>query len=128
MLLRPFQMLDQVNAMVVACEADPELGFMGRMLALCRLLRMNPGNERYQYIRRNGAFRLVMTAGYRYKLTFGNLPRVLLDRRDQHPHQPFRCDRRRLAVSYGPVTTRRAAVTRPARSRRPTASSPASDP
>ena len=34
-------------------EADPDLGFMARMLVLCSLPRTNPGN-RLQYKRQNG--------------------------------------------------------------------------
>ena len=72
-----FRMLDQVNALVEARDADPDLGFMVRLVALCSLPRSNPG-QRKEYVRRNGAFTLVMTAGYPYKLPFGNLPRLLL--------------------------------------------------
>ena len=50
---RPFTRLDQVTQLVQASEADPEVGFMARLLALCSLPRTNPGN-RLQYVRRNG--------------------------------------------------------------------------
>ena len=43
---------DQVNALVSASEADPDRGFMARLLALCSLPRSNPG-DRYQYKRVN---------------------------------------------------------------------------
>ena len=59
--LRPFTQVDQVNTLVTAREADPELGFMGRTMALCSLPRSNPGN-RLQYKRVNGPFTLYMTA------------------------------------------------------------------
>ena len=36
---------DQVNALVTASEADPDLGFMARMMALCSLPRTNPGDR-----------------------------------------------------------------------------------
>ena len=36
---------DQVDQLVGASEADPEMGFMARMLALCSLPRTNPGNR-----------------------------------------------------------------------------------
>ena len=36
---------DQVNQLVSASEADPDLGFMARLLALCSLPRSNPGNR-----------------------------------------------------------------------------------
>ena len=41
---------DQVNQLVSASEADPDMGFMARLLALCSLPRTNPGN-RLQYKR-----------------------------------------------------------------------------
>ena len=71
-----FTRFNQVNQLVVASEADPDLGFMARMMALCSLPRANPGN-RHQYKRVNGPFTLYMFAG-RDKLPFGNLPRLLL--------------------------------------------------
>ena len=37
---------DQVNQLVGASEADPEMGFMARLLALCSLPRTNPGNRK----------------------------------------------------------------------------------
>ena len=74
---RGFTQADQVNQLVSASEADPDLGFMARMMALCSLPRTNPGN-RLRYIRQNGPFALVMTAGGKSKLPFGNLPRLLL--------------------------------------------------
>ena len=40
--LHHFTLSDQVNALVGASEADPDLGFMARMLALCSLPRTNP--------------------------------------------------------------------------------------
>ena len=36
---RPFTRLDQVTQLVQASEADPEVGFMARLLALCSLPR-----------------------------------------------------------------------------------------
>ena len=48
-----FTVADQVNQLVAAREADPDLGFMGRTMALCSLPRSNPGN-RLQYKRVNG--------------------------------------------------------------------------
>ena len=73
---RHFTQADQVNQLVVASEADPDLGFMARMMALCSLPRANPGN-RHQYKHVNGPFTLYIFAG-RDKLPFGNLPRLLL--------------------------------------------------
>ena len=74
---RSFTLSDQVNQLVSASEADPDLGFMARTMALCSLPRSNPGN-RHQYKRVNGPFKLVMVAGADNKLPFGNLPRLLL--------------------------------------------------
>ena len=72
-----FTRFDQVNQLVGASEADPDLGFMARLLALCSLPRSNPGNRK-EYVRRNGPYTLVMTSGFNNKLPFGNLPRLLL--------------------------------------------------
>ena len=72
-----FTRFDQVDQLVGASEADPDLGFMARMLTLCSLPRTNPG-DRLQYVRQNGPYSLVMIAGGRNKLPFGNLPRLLL--------------------------------------------------
>ena len=72
-----FTRFDQVNQLVGASEADPDLGFMARLLALCSLPRTNPG-DRLQYKRQNGPFKLVMVAGADNKLPFGNIPRLLL--------------------------------------------------
>ena len=74
---RHFTRADQVNALVNASEADPDLGFMARTMALCSLPRTNPGN-RHQYKRVNGPYKLVMIAGADNRLPFGNLPRLLL--------------------------------------------------
>ena len=46
--LHHFTRFDQVDQLVRASEADPDLGFMGRTMALCSLPRTNPGN-RTQY-------------------------------------------------------------------------------
>ena len=51
--LHHFTRFDQVDQLVRASEADPDLGFMARMMALCSLPRTNPGN-RTQYKRVNG--------------------------------------------------------------------------
>ena len=72
-----FTRFDQVNQLVGASEADPDLGFMARTMALCSLPRTNPGNRK-EYVRRNGPYTLVMTSGFNNKLPFGNLPRLLL--------------------------------------------------
>ena len=72
-----FTRFDQVHQLVGASEADPDLGFMARTMALCSLPRTNPGN-RHQYKRQNGPYTLGMTAGINTKLPFGNIPRLLL--------------------------------------------------
>ena len=72
-----FTLANQVDQLVAASEADPDLGFMARLLALCSLPRTNPG-QRYRYVRRNGPYTLVMSATGLNKLPFGNLPRLLL--------------------------------------------------
>ena len=75
--LHHFTRFDQVNQLVGASEADRDLGFMARMMALCSLPRTNPGN-RHQYKRVNGPYKLVMIAGADNKLPYGNLPRLLV--------------------------------------------------
>ena len=68
-----FTVADQVDQLVGASEADPDLGFMARLMALCSLPRSNPGN-RLQYRRVNGPYTLIMTATGKHKLPFGNFP------------------------------------------------------
>ena len=75
--LHHFTRFDQVNQLVEASEADPDMGFMARLMALCCLPRTNPGNQ-LQYKRVNGPYKLIMIAGGDNKLPFGNLPRLLL--------------------------------------------------
>ena len=62
-----FTRLDQIDQLVDASEADADLGFMARLLALCSLPRTNPGN-RAQYVRRNGPYTLGMSAGINNRL------------------------------------------------------------
>ena len=50
-----FTVADQVNQLVSASEADPDLGFMARTMALCSLPRSNPGNRK-EYKRVNGPY------------------------------------------------------------------------
>ena len=57
---RGFTVADQANQLVSASEADPDRGFMARLLALCSLPRTNPGN-RLQCKRVNGPFKLIMS-------------------------------------------------------------------
>ena len=72
-----FTQADQVNQLVSANEADPDLGFMARLLALCSLPRTNPG-DRKEYKRVNGPYTLYMNAVGGNKLPYGNLPRLLI--------------------------------------------------
>ena len=72
-----FTQTDQVDQLVRASEADPDLGFMARLLVLCSLPRTNPG-DRTQYKRVNGPYKLIMSATGDHKLPFGNLPRLIL--------------------------------------------------
>ena len=57
-----FTRFDQVDQLVGASEADADLGFMARMMALCSLPRSNPGNRK-EYKRVNGPFTLYMVRG-----------------------------------------------------------------
>lgn len=75
--LHHFTQADQVDLLVEASEADPDLGFIARLLALCSLPRTNPG-DRKEYKRVNGPYTLYMNATGGNKLPFGNLPRLLL--------------------------------------------------
>ena len=74
---RGFTVANQVDQLVSASEADPDRGFMARMMVLCSLPRSNPGN-RLQYKRVNGPYTLHMIAGGSNKLPFGNFPRLIL--------------------------------------------------
>ena len=56
---RGFTVADQVNQLVSASEADPDLGFMARLMVLCSLPRTNPGNRK-EYQRVNGPYTLYM--------------------------------------------------------------------
>ena len=72
-----FTRFDQVDQLVQASEADPDMGFMARLMVLCSLPRTNPG-DRKEYVRLNGPYTLGMSAGINNKLPYGNLPRLLL--------------------------------------------------
>ena len=49
--LHHFTRLDQIDQLVDASEADADVGFMARLLALCSLPRTNPGDQK-EYVRR----------------------------------------------------------------------------
>ena len=68
---------DQADALAAAAAAEPDTGFMMRLLALCTLPRTNPG-KRPVYRRFNGPFTLYLIAGGDSKLPYGTLPRLLL--------------------------------------------------
>ena len=72
-----FTGLDQIDQLVEASEADADMGFMARLLALCSLPRTDP-KTRLQYERVNGPYTLYMIAGGGNKLPYGNIPRLLL--------------------------------------------------
>ena len=75
--LHHFTLADQVDQLVSASEAEPDLGFMARLLTLCSLPRTNPGDQ-HQYTRQNGPCRLILSRTGEYKLPFGPLPRLLM--------------------------------------------------
>ena len=72
-----FTQANQVNQLVSASEADPDPGFMARLMMLCSLPRTDPG-DRTRYKRANGPYTLIVTAVGQTGLPFGNLPRLLL--------------------------------------------------
>ena len=72
-----FTRLDQVDQLVRAAQANPDTGFMARLMMLCSLPRTNPGRQ-LQYKRVNGPYTLIMTAVGQTGLPFGNLSRLLL--------------------------------------------------
>ena len=61
--LHHFTLSDQVNQLVEASEADPDLGFMARLMALCSLPRTNPGNRK-ECSERAAAFDCAAGCGY----------------------------------------------------------------
>ena len=69
--------LDQIDRLIHAAEADEDIAYLARLLALCSLPRTNPGNRK-EYVRRNGPFTLALTAGFDIKLPFGYITRLLL--------------------------------------------------
>ena len=76
---RGFTLADQVNQLVEASEADPDLGFMARTMALCSLPRSNPGNRLQYRPTSTVPSRLVMTATWSYtSCPSAIIPRLLL--------------------------------------------------
>ena len=74
---KPGTMRKQLEDLIAAREAEPEAGFITRILLLCSLPRTDP-KRRTQYVRRNGPYSLVVNAGAGGRLPFGILPRLLL--------------------------------------------------
>ena len=74
---RHFSLFKQVDQLVSASEAEAELAFMHRLMALCSLPRTDPGN-RIQYERVNGPYTLIMYSSGKTKLPYGPLPRLLM--------------------------------------------------
>ena len=70
-------LIRQIERLIAARDAEPELGFMVRTMALCSMPRSNPGAQ-LRYVRRNGPYSLHMIAGADNKLPFGTLPRLLM--------------------------------------------------
>ena len=66
----------QLDRLDEAHEAKVDLGFPGPMLALCSLPRVDQA-KRSHFVRQNGPFNLVMSAGVQETLAYENLPRLL---------------------------------------------------
>ena len=73
---RHFSLFKQVGQLVSASEAEAELAFMHRLMALCSLPRTDPGDAK-EFTRVNGPVALGMIAGLHNKLPYGNIPRLL---------------------------------------------------
>ena len=74
---RHFSLFKQVDQLVAASEAEADVAFMHRLMALCSLPRTDPGN-RQRYVRQNGPYTLIMYSSGETNLPYGNLPRLLL--------------------------------------------------
>ena len=70
-------MFKQLDRLVAASEAEADVAFMHRLMALCSLPRTDPG-DRQRYVRQNGPYKLIMYSSGETKLPYGNLPRLLL--------------------------------------------------
>ena len=68
---------EQLDWLNEAREADADLGFLGRMLALCSLPRTDQGILSH-FVRANVTFTLAMSAVGNTRFPCGNLPRPLL--------------------------------------------------
>ena len=65
--LHHFTLADQVDQLVSASEAEPDLGFMARLLTLCSLPRTNLATA-INTSGVNGPYQLIMTATGDHKL------------------------------------------------------------
>ena len=74
---RPSWMFKQVDRLVAASEAEAELAYLHRLMALCSLPRTDPGDVK-EFSRVNGPYTLGMVAGLHNNLPYGNIPRLLL--------------------------------------------------
>ena len=74
---RHFSLFKQVDQLVSASEAEADLAYLHRLMALCSLPRSNPGN-RLQYKRVNGPYKLIMYSSGETGLPYGNIPRLLM--------------------------------------------------
>ena len=74
---RHYGLVDQVDQLCAASEADADLAFMTRLMTLCSMPRTDPGEQRV-YVRRNGPYKLAMFSSGETKLPYGNLPRLLM--------------------------------------------------
>ena len=73
-----FERLDQIKTLVEARQSDPERAYMLSLLALCSMARTDPG-RRQRYIRKNGPWTLIISAGGEDpRLPYGIIPRLLL--------------------------------------------------
>ena len=80
--LHHFTSFDQVNQLVSASEADPALGFMARMMALCSQVEMIYASQQPRQPQRVQARQRPLHALHDgwwrlYKLPFGNFPRLI---------------------------------------------------
>ena len=98
---RPSWMFKQVDRLVAASEAEAELAYLHRLMALCSLPRTDPGDVK-EFSRVNGPYTLGMVAGLHNKLPYGNIPRLLvgLDMHGSHADTKPRVVSRQLAFRF----------------------------
>ena len=98
---RHFSLFKQVGQLVSASEAEAELAFMHRLMALCSLPRTDPGDAK-EFTRVNGPVALGMIAGLHNKLPYGKHSPVVvgLDMYGSHADTKPRVVSRRLAFQF----------------------------